>query len=77
MMNSARQRIIGFLQLARCSYRIDGNRLITDNATLSFTEQDISIERSGKPSRSMPYAKLNLDRLLALITAQAERKAAR
>lgn len=70
MMNQVRQRIVQFLQLAHCHFRIEGQQIITANATLQFSEQDISISRHGKPVRSMPYARLNLDRLLALITAQ-------
>ncbi len=76
MMNQARQRIVQFLQLAHCHFRVEGQHIITDNATLHFSEQDISISRQGKPVRSMPYAKLNLDRLLALITAQTARRPA-
>jgi hypothetical protein len=41
---------------------------------ITLAEQHISIARQGKPLRTMPYQRLNLDRLLSLITAQAERK---
>lgn len=74
MMNQARQRIMQFLQLAHCHFRTEGQQIITDHATLIFTEQNISINRDGKPVRSMPYSRLNLDRLLALITVQSARK---
>ncbi len=76
MMNQARQRIVQFLQLAHCHFRVEGQQIITANATLHFSEQDISISRHGKPVRSMPYTRLNLDRLLALITAQSVRRPA-
>lgn len=74
MMNTARQRIVQFLQLARCQYRIEGEQIITANATLIFSAEDVSIYREGKPVRSMPYARLNLDRLLALMNVQSGRK---
>jgi head-tail adaptor len=76
MMHQARQRIVQFLQLAHCHFRVEGQQIITANARLHFSEQDISISRQGKPVRSMPYAKLNLDRLFALITAQTTRRPA-
>ena len=74
MMTNARQRILQFLQLTRCAYQLNGNRIVIGTTTLTLTEQDISIDRAGKPQRSMPYHKLNLDRLLYLINAQTERK---
>ena len=74
MPHNARPRILQFLQLARCSYRVEGQQIITQNAVITLAEQHISIARQGKPLRTMPYQRLNLDRLLSLITAQAERK---
>jgi hypothetical protein len=73
MMNQARQRIMQFLQLAHCHFRTEGQQIITAHATLLFTEKDISIRRHGKPVRTMPYNRLNLDRLLALVNVQSVR----
>lgn len=74
MMINARQRILQFLQLTRCVYQQNGNRIVIGSTILTLTEQEISIDRAGKPQRTMPYRKLNLDRLLYLINAQTERK---
>ena len=67
MMSKIRSRIIQFLQLSQCRFDVDGQKIHTCNACLTFLEQALLIERPGKPSRSMPYDKLNLDRLLFLI----------
>lgn len=74
MISSARSRIIQFLQIARCQYRIDGNQIRLCHATLTFEDQQLCIERPGKPVRMMPYQKLNLDRLLYLISMQQDKK---
>jgi len=73
-MNSVRSRILSFLDLANCSYRVSGNKVLTQNAELTFGPDQLAISRTGKPERSMPYQKLNLDKILFLLTAQAERK---
>jgi hypothetical protein len=73
MMNSARSRIVQFLQIARCQYRIDGQQILLSSATLSFEEQQLCIERPGKPKRMMPYQKLNLDRLFFLISMHQDK----
>jgi hypothetical protein len=74
MINSARSRIIQFLQIAHCQYRIDGNQILLSSATLSLEEQQLRIERPGKPQRTMLYQKLNLDRLLYLVAMQQDKK---
>lgn len=74
MINSARSRIVQFLQIAHCQYRVVGNQILLSSATLSFEEQQLCIERPGKPMRTMPYQKLNLDRLLYLISMQQDKK---
>lgn len=74
MINAARSRIIQFLQIAHCQYRIDGNQILLCNATLTFEEQQLCIERPGKPQRTMLYQKLNLDRLLYLVAMQQDKK---
>ena len=74
MISSARSRIIQFLQIAHCQYRIDGNQVLLCNATLTFEDQQLCTERPGKPVRMMPYQKLNLDRLLYLISMQQDKK---
>jgi hypothetical protein len=74
MISSARSRIINFLQISHYQYRIDGNRLLLCNATLTFEDQQLCIERPGKPVRMMPYQKLNLDRLLYLVAMQQDKK---
>lgn len=74
MISSARSRIVQFLQIAHCQYRIDGNQILLCNATLTFEDQQLCIERPGKPVRMMPYQKLNLDRLLYLISMQQDKK---
>ena len=74
MISSARSRIVQFLQIAHCQYRIDGNQVLLCNATLTFEDQQLCIERPGKPVRMMPYQKLNLDRLLYLISMQQDKK---
>lgn len=67
MMPKIRQRIIQFLQLSQCHFTLDGDTIRTGHASLTFHEQALLIERPGKPNRLMPYAKLNLDRLLFLL----------
>ena len=74
MINAARSRILQFLQIAHCQYRIDGNQILLCNATLTFEDQQLCIERPGKPQRMMPYQKLNLDRLLYLVAMQQDKK---
>ena len=74
MINAARSRILQFLQIAHCQYRINGNQILLCNATLTFEDQQLCIERPGKPVRMMPYQKLNLDRLLYLISMQQDKK---
>lgn len=74
MINAARSRILQFLQIAHCQYRINGNQILLCNATLTFEEQQLSIERPGKPQRTMPYQKLNLDRLLYLVAMQQDKQ---
>lgn len=74
MINSARSRILQFLQIAHCQYRMDGNQILLCNATLIFEDQQLCIERPGKPQRTMPYQKLNLDRLLYLVAMQQDKK---
>lgn len=67
MMTTIRGRIIRFLQLSQCRFDVDGRKIHTCNASLTFQDQALLIERPGKPSRLMTYEKLNLDRLLFLI----------
>ncbi len=67
MLSKIRSRIIRFLQLSQCRFDVDGQKIHTCNACLTFPPQALLIERPGKPSRLMPYEKLNLDRLLFLI----------
>ena len=74
MINAARSRILQFLQIAHCQYRIDGTQILLCNATLIFEDQQLCIERPGKPQRMMPYQKLNLDRLLYLVAMQQDKK---
>ncbi|MBU2222987.1 MAG: hypothetical protein KKB45_01160 [Gammaproteobacteria bacterium] len=74
MSNTARSRIIQFLQISHCQHRIDGNRILLCNATLLFEDQQLCIERPGKPVRMMSYQKLNLDRLLYLVAMQQDKK---
>ncbi|MFC4656625.1 MULTISPECIES: hypothetical protein [Rheinheimera] len=73
-MTTVRSRILAFLDLAHCSYRIQGNKVLTQNAELSFAADHLTINREGKPERTMPYQKLNLDKMLFLLNAQAERR---
>jgi len=72
-MATVRNRILHFLQLSRCSYQLHGNHIETATAVLILDEEALVIERPGKPRRSMPYSKLNLDRLLFLINPTAAR----
>jgi len=74
MMNTARSRILQFLQIARCQYRVNGNQILLCDATLTFEEQQLCIDRPGKPLRMMPYQKLNLDRLLYLVAIQHDKQ---
>ncbi len=73
-MTSVRNRILSFLDLAHCSYRLQGNKVLLQNAELTFATDHLTINRQGKPERMMPYQKLNLDKMLFLLTAQAERR---
>ena len=75
MMIAVRNRIVAFLELAHCHYSIEGNKISTSAAVLSFTPQHLSIVRQGKPERLMPYEKLNMDKILFLLTAQADKSA--
>ena len=49
MMNQARQRIVQFLQLAHCHFRVEGQQIITANATLHFSEQNQCQNKTIKP----------------------------
>jgi hypothetical protein len=73
MMTSIRNRILAFLDLAHCQYQIEGNTITTSSAVLAFTPDHLSILRQGKPERLMPYEKLNMDKILFLLTAQADK----
>jgi hypothetical protein len=74
MMTIIRNRILAFLELAHCPYKVQGNTIITPAAVLAFTSHHLSILREGKPERLMPYEKLNMDKILFLLTAQAEQQ---
>ncbi|KKL02824.1 hypothetical protein EIK76_02355 [Rheinheimera mesophila] len=73
MMISIRNRILAFLDLAHCQYKVEGNTITTSSAVLAFTADHLSIRREGKPERLMPYEKLNMDKILFLLTAQADK----
>ena len=73
MMSSIRNRILAFLDLAHCTYKVEGNTIITSAAVLAFTADHLSILREGKPERLMPYEKLNMDKILFLLTAQTDK----
>lgn len=71
MMNQMRGRILHFLQLSNCAFRIEGRTVQTAAATLHFDEDALRIERPDKPIRAMHYQRLNLDKLLMIINAEA------
>jgi hypothetical protein len=73
MMTTTRNRILAFLDLAHCQYKVVGNTITTSAAVLKFTSDHLSIVRQGKPERLMPYEKLNMDKILFLLTAQGEK----
>lgn len=73
MMITIRNRILAFLDLAHCHYKVEGNTIVTPAAVLAFTSGHLSILREGKPERLMPYEKLNMDKILFLLTAQADK----
>ncbi len=73
MMTTIRNRILAFLDLAHCQYKVEGNSIKTSAAELAFTAHHLSIRREGKPERLMPYEKLNMDKILFLLTAQADK----
>lgn len=73
MMTTIRNRILAFLDLAHCQYKVEGNTITTSAAVLAFTAHHLSIQREGKPERLMPYEKLNMDKVLFLLTAQADK----
>lgn len=75
MMTTIRTRILAFLDLAHCQYKIEGNTITTSAGVLAFTSDHLSILREGKPERLMPYEKLNMDKILFLLTAQADKQA--
>lgn len=75
MMTTIRTRILAFLDLAHCQYKIVGNTIITSAGVLAFTSDHLSILREGKPERLMPYEKLNMDKILFLLTAQSDKQA--
>ncbi|MBU1621212.1 MAG: hypothetical protein KJ556_00565 [Gammaproteobacteria bacterium] len=76
MMTSIRTRILAFLDLAHCQYKVAGNTITTSTAVLAFTADHLSILREGKPERLMPYEKLNMDKILFLLTAQSDKNPA-
>ncbi len=71
MVNQVRTRILNFLQLAQCEFRQDGRHIYLKTASLYFEDERLRIERPGKPSRSMPYQRLNLDKLLMILNPAA------
>lgn len=73
MLTSIRSRILAFLDLAHCQYKVEGNTIKTSAAVLAFTSDHLCIVREGKPERLMPYEKLNMDKILFLLTAQADK----
>ena len=71
MVSKIRSRILHFLQLTHCAFRIDGHCVYTAAANLYFEADCLRIERPGKPSRAMSYQRLNLDKLLMIINPSA------
>ena len=71
MVSKIRSRILHFLQLTHCAFRIDGHCVYTAAANLYFEDDYLRIERPGKPSRTMSYQRLNLDKLLMIINPSA------
>lgn len=68
MTDTRIERFEGYMKLSGHTFNRVKNKIQTATAVLEFESTQVRINRHGKISRTMPYARMNLDRLVALVT---------